>query len=656
MTQTTQAQVQTQTAQTQEAQTAQMANSEATPSSEQRPQLTGAEIVARILLEQGATSIFGYPGGAVLAIYDALYEHRDEITHYLTAHEQGAAHAADGYARATGKVGVVLATSGPGSTNLVTGIATAFMDSVPLVIITGNVSSAFIGKDSFQEVYTTGITLPITKHNFFVQDVRELAPALREAFAIASSGRKGPVLIDITKDAQAACCDFEPATAPSSMLNKGDEDGTVAAFGSPATDVTDATPSAAATSAILAYDIDSILAEISASHRPLVIFGGGVVSADASTQLRDFLRATGIPAVHSIMGTGVLSFDDPLNCGLVGMHGATSGNRALAETDLLIALGFRFSDRVALNTERWASQARIIHIDIDPSEIDKNIRVDRALVGDVREVLQALLSRIRAGALGAEGVQGALPGADRAAWLTIISEWRANDYRPEDAPSASAGGGAANGPGPTATEATPTLMPHQIIEAIAELAGPEAIITTDVGQHQMWAAQFSRQTRPRSFLTSGGLGAMGFGYGAAIGAQIGAGGGPTRTRPVIHITGDGSFHMNLNEACTAVSYRLPIITVIFNNRALGMVRQLQKVFYDAHYCATTLDRLTDYVKVAEGFGLMGMRTATIADFRAALVRALNTEGPVWIECVIDRDAQVLPMIPVGGDVTDTIVD
>jgi acetolactate synthase-1/2/3 large subunit len=560
--------------------------------------LSGAEILTRILIEQGVDTVFGYPGGAVLPIYDALYEHRDEITHYLTAHEQGAAHAADGYARATGKVGVVLATSGPGSTNLVTGIATAFMDSVPLVAITGNVSSSFIGKDSFQEVYTTGITLPITKHNYFVQDVSELATTLRDAFAIASSGRRGPVLIDITKDAQASECEW---TAEKS----------------------DAQPNP--TTPPLP-DIAAVLASIEASERPLLIFGGGVVSADASAELYGFIHATQIPAVHTIMGTGVLSADDELNLGLVGMHGQQSGNRALAEADLVIAVGFRFSDRVALNWERWASQARLIQIDIDPSEIDKNIEVDQAIVGDAREVLRALLDKT-----ATEG-----NGSASSPWLAQIAAWRAGDYRPADDAA--------------------LLKPHQIIATIAELAGEDAVFTTDVGQHQMWAAQYCRRTRPRSFLTSGGLGTMGFGYGAAIGAQIGVGGGSVRVRPVVHITGDGSFHMNLTEACTAVSYRLPIITVILNNQVLGMVRQWQKSFYGEHYSATTLDRVTDYVKVAEGFGLKGFRATTLAEFEQVFSQALREDGPVWIECVIDRDEDVLPMIPIGGGVDDVIVD
>jgi acetolactate synthase-1/2/3 large subunit len=548
----------------------------------------------------------------VLPIYDALFEHRDQITHYLTAHEQGAAHAADGYARATGRVGVVLATSGPGSTNLVTGIAAAFMDSVPLVAITGNVSSPFIGKDSFQEVYTTGITLPITKHNFFVQDVGELASVLREAFAIATSGRKGPVLVDITKDAQAAWCEWDAGLTGGAELAGLTEDA-----------------------GLTAADIDEVLAGIAASRRPLIVFGGGVVSADAAEDLHDFIHLTQIPAVHSIMGTGVLSFDDPLNFGLVGMHGRTSANRALVAADLIITLGFRFSDRVALNTEHWTELTCIIQVDVDPSEVDKNIEVSHTLIGDAGAVLNALLDGMVAGSTAGNSASAATTSLDRSLWHRQIRVWRANDYRPTDSDT--------------------VLKPHQIFGTIAKLAGPDVILTTDVGQHQMWAAQFARQTRPRSFLTSGGLGAMGFGYGAAIGAQIGAGGGSTRERPVVHVTGDGSFHMNLNEACTVVSYRLPIITVIFNNQVLGMVRQWQRDFYDEHYSATTLDRVTDYVKVAEGFGLTGMRATTLAEFEAAFARALAIEGPVWIECVIDRDEQVLPMLPIGGGVNDAIV-
>ncbi|MCL1846396.1 MAG: biosynthetic-type acetolactate synthase large subunit [Coriobacteriia bacterium] len=568
--------------------------------------LSGAEILARVLIEQGVDTVFGYPGGAVLPIYDALYDHQDTVTHYLTAHEQGAAHAADGYARATGKVGVVLATSGPGATNIVTGIACAFMDSVPLVAITGNVGTAYIGRDSFQEVYTTGITLPITKHNFAVQDVRELAETLRSAFSIASSGRKGPVLVDITKDAQAAWCEWEPLAQAQAPLEPQQVVKQAACF--------------------TQEDISAAAKAIAASEKPVVVFGGGIISAEATTELHDFIHAAQIPAAHSLMGVGALDGCDPLSLGLIGMHGKASANHALAEADLVLALGFRFSDRVALDARRWAAQARIIQVDIDPSEVNKNVAVDQAVVGDVREVLLALLPL----------VQMTIKTPRTHSWLSQIDRWRADDYQPLDDDDA--------------------LKPHQLMAAIAELAGDEAIFTTDVGQHQMWAAQFGHRTHPRSFITSGGLGAMGFGYGAAIGAQIGAAGGSGRRQPVIHITGDGSFHMNLNEACTAVSYRLPIITVILNNQALGMVRQWQKTFYDARYLASTPKRATDFVKLAEGFGLVGLRAETLDGFRAAFARALTIDGPVWIECLISGDEQVLPMIPAGGAVADIIIE
>jgi acetolactate synthase-1/2/3 large subunit len=587
--------------------------------------LSGAEIVAHILIEQGATTVFGYPGAAVLPIYDALWRHSGEIAHYITAHEQGAAHAADGFARATGRTGVVLATSGPGSTNLVTGIATAFMDSVPLVAITGNVGSTLIGKDSFQEVYTTGITLAITKHNYFVQDVSELAAVLREAFSIAAGGRPGPVLVDITKDAQAAETDFEPSPAPNAApgTKPGADPGAEPhIWHSELPALPDAAPALPGGESSPSHNADAtelapLLQALRVSERPLVCFGGGVISANASDELADLLHKAQLPAVHSIMGTGVLAADDPLNLGLVGMHGLTSANRALEEADLLLTFGFRFSDRVALNTERWASQAKIIQIDIDHSEVDKNVTVDHAIIGDVRAVLQELLPQVTA--------------TERSLWLSRVEQWRANDYRPADSDA--------------------TLKPHQVINAIMELAGDDVLITTDVGQHQMWAAQYCSRVRVRSFLTSGGLGTMGFGYGAAIGACLGTG----RSRPIVHITGDGSFHMNLNEACTAATYKLPIISVIMNNQVLGMVRQWQHAFYDDHYSATTLNRVTDYVKVAEGFGLKGYRADTIAGFRSAFEAALQSGEPAWIECRIDRDEPVVPMIPTGGTVADTIV-
>ncbi|MDL2293498.1 biosynthetic-type acetolactate synthase large subunit [Ruminococcaceae bacterium OttesenSCG-928-D13] len=550
--------------------------------------LSGAEIIAHVLEEQGADTVFGYPGGAVLQIYDALYSHRDTIRHHLTAHEQGAAHAADGYARATGKTGVVIATSGPGATNLVTGIATAFMDSVPMVAITGNVGSSLLGKDSFQEVYTMGITMPITKHNYTVQRAEDIAPVMREAFAIAGSGRKGPVLIDITKDATINEADFTPGTAfvEEKPVFTSDE------------------------------EIWEILNYIGRSRRPVICFGGGVVSSEASQELYELVHKMEIPAVHTLMASGVLGWDDPLNLGLAGMHGFVSSNKALNAADLVLAIGFRFSDRVALNTGRFAPGAQIVQIDIDPSEIGKNVRVHHAVVGDIAQILKKLLPMLET--------------AKHPEWLAEIAAFKAEDYQ--------------------APESETKLHPPHVVKMLAEMAGEDAVIVTDVGQHQMWAAQYCRRVKPRSFLTSGGLGTMGFGYGAAIGAQLGVGG-----RRVVHITGDGSFHMNLNEACTAVSYKLPIITVLLNNSVLGMVYQWQHSFYDDRYSATQPERKTDFVKLAEGFGATGYRATNPAEFRDAMEKAMASEGPVWIECVVDRNEMVSPMIPSGGTIDDMII-
>lgn len=550
--------------------------------------ISGAEIICRILMEQGVDTIFGYPGGAVLPIYDALYDHRDKIKHYITAHEQGAAHAADGYARATGKTGVVLATSGPGMTNLVTGIATAYMDSIPMVAITGNVASSLIGKDSFQEVYTMGITMPITKHNFFVQDVNDLEETLREAFRIAGSGRKGPVLIDITKDATIHEAEFHSGKKfeekKKTFENK------------------------AALKKVVEY-IDN-------SRQPVICFGGGVVSSEAYKEMFELVHKVDIPAVHSIMATGVLSWDDPLNIGMVGMHGRFSGNKALDQADLILAVGFRFSDRVALNPGKFGRNAKIVQIDIDPSEINKNVKVDHFVIGDIKQILQKLIPM--------------LDETKHPNWTHQIDEWKQVDYKPEDSET--------------------KLKPHQIINAINEIAGEDAIIATDVGQHQMWAVQYCRRTKPRGFLTSGGLGTMGFGYGAAIGAKV-----AQPHRKVVHITGDGSFHMNMNEVATAVSYHIPVVTVVINNDVLGMVRQWQSSFYDERYSNTTLSRKTDYVKTAEGFGAKGYRTETVEELKKALKEALEENGPVWIECPIEKDDQVLPMIPNGGTVENIII-
>lgn len=550
--------------------------------------ISGAEMICRVLTEQGVDTIFGYPGGAVLPIYDALYDHQDSIRHYITAHEQGAAHAADGYARATGKTGVVLATSGPGMTNLVTGIATAYMDSIPMVAITGNVASSLIGKDSFQEVYALGITMPITKHNFFVQDVNQLADTLREAFCIANSGRKGPVLIDVTKDATINEGEFEPAEkfAEKKKPFTGTE------------------------------RLKKLVEMIDASRRPLICMGGGAVSSEAGAEIYELVHKLDIPAVHTIMATGILAWNDPLNLGMVGMHGRFSGNKALDQADLILTLGFRFSDRVALNTGKFGRNARIVQIDIDPSEVNKNVKVDYAVTGDLQMILRQLLPMV--------------DETRHPNWKHEITEWKKADYTAEDSDT--------------------ELKPHQIIQAITEIAGDDAVIVTDVGQHQMWAAQYCGRTKPRSFITSGGLGTMGFGYGAAIGAKTAC-----PARRVIHITGDGSFHMNMNEVCTAVSYGIPVVTVIINNEVLGMVRQWQHSFYQDRYSNTTLCRRTDYVKTAEGFGAKGFRAKTLEDFRRELAQALAENGPVWIECPVGRDEQVLPMIPNGGTVDDIII-
>ena len=551
--------------------------------------LTGSQIFVEVLVEQGVDTLFGYPGGAILNLYDELYKNSDRIRHVLTAHEQGASHAADGYARATGRTGVVLATSGPGATNLVTGIATAYMDSVPMVAFTGNVATSMLGKDSFQEAYIEGITMPITKHNYTVRRVEDLADTMRAAFRIAQSGRKGPVLVDIPKDITAATCEFTPK-APELIRT------------------------------VTCYDEDDVLraAElINAAERPLIYFGGGVCSAAGCQPLRDLLEKADIPATYTLMAAGVLSYGEPRNLGMLGMHGCYAANKAIDEADLVIAVGTRFSDRVALKPETFARRAKIIQIDIDPSELGKSVAVDLSLTGDASYILQAVLPHIRP--------------TEHTAWRTQIAAWQKNDYKPTDSDT--------------------ELKPHQIIREICRQAGPDAVYVTDVGQHQMWAAQYLQHTKSRGFLTSGGLGTMGFGYGAAIGAQMAL--GPDAR--VVMLTGDGSFHMNLNEGCTAVSYGLPIITVIFNNQVLGMVRQWQTTFYGKRYSDTDPQRRTDFVKLAEGFGAKGYRAATPAEFEAAFADAMQQRGPSWIDCRIGKDEKVLPMIPGGGDVNDIIM-
>ena len=550
----------------------------------------GSEILIDALVEQGVDTIFGYPGGAVLNIYDALYKNSDRIHHILTAHEQGAAHAADGYARSTGRVGVCLATSGPGATNLVTGIATAYMDSIPMVAITGNVGTSLIGRDSFQEVYIAGITMPITKHNFVVRHVEELADTVREAFRIAQSGRPGPVLIDIPKDVTGAECEFLPK-------------GKVEVH---------------ETYDISEEQLKTVAEMLDKAERPFIYYGGGVELSDAGEALLALMRKAEVPSAHTMMAIGCVPDDDPLSLGMIGMHGTVSADWAVERSDLLLCIGARFSDRVATNTGHFAPGARIIHVDIDAAEINKNIDTTFSVVSDAKTFLEKVLPYVNEN--------------KHTAWLTQIAEWRQKlDYRAKDDES--------------------VIHPHQLLRTVTEETPEDTIIATDVGQHQLWSAQYNGRRHPRQFLTSGGLGTMGFGYGAAVGAQIAF---PGRT--VVHITGDGSFHMNLNEICTAVSYKLPIITIIMNNRVLGNVRQWQTMFYGGRYSQTDPHRKTDYVKLADAFGAVGYRATNIAELREALRKAQQSEGPVLIDCQIDKDERVLPMIPAGGTIDDLVTD
>lgn len=551
--------------------------------------LTGSQIIAEILLEHDVHTVFGYPGGAALNVYDALYEYRDQIRHVLTAHEQGAAHAADGYARSTGKTGVVIATSGPGATNLVTGIATAFMDSIPMVAITANVPDSLIGRDAFQEISITGVTLPVTKHNYFVNRIDELPDALHNAFRIANSGRKGPVLVDITKDVTGASMDYKPGHPMEieDHLPEPDE-----------------------------REIRKIADLINGAKRPIIYFGGGVSASEAGTELHQLMETGDIPATYTMMAAGVIGWDDPRNMGLIGMHGTVAANKAVDKADLLIALGTRFSDRVALNPKKFAKKATKIQVDIDRAEINKNVHVDYSVVCDAKKFLRYLLPLIEK--------------KEHHAWIDEVTAMKKNIKDPD------------------ATGAK--LHPAQVIHSVCDLTDKETIYVTDVGQHQMWAAQYLKHNNTHSFITSGGLGTMGFGYGAAIGAQIG-----NPRKRIIHFTGDGSFHMNMNEACTAVSEQLPIITVILNNQVLGMVYQWQTSFYGGRYAGTTPERKTDYVKVIEGFGGKGFRAETPEGFQEVFQKALKEKGPVWIDCRIAREERVLPMIPGGGTVDDMII-
>jgi acetolactate synthase-1/2/3 large subunit len=549
--------------------------------------LTGSQVVAEILIEHGVDTVFGYPGGTVLNVFDALYEYRDQIHGVLTAHEQGASHAADGYARATGKPGVVVATSGPGATNLVTGLATAMIDSVPVIAITANVPDSLIGRDAFQEISIVGITMPITKHNFFVNRIEDLPKAMHDAFRIATTGRKGPVLIDITKDVTAAKIDYKPGVYH---------------------EETKGIPK------VQSDDLQKIADIINGAKRPVIYYGGGIRAAKAADELNALMAKADIPSTYTIMAAGAVDADDPRNMGLIGMHGTVAANKAMDKADVMIALGTRFSDRVALNPKKFAKKATKIQVDIDQSEINKNVLVDYSIVGDVKDFLQQLLPLIEEN--------------EHKEWIEEVTEMRRSINAPKDG----------------------KLHPQNIIRTIGDNTDKETLYVTDVGQHQMWAAQYLKHERTGNFITSGGLGTMGFGYGAAIGAQIGM-----PDRRVIHITGDGSFHMNLNEACTAVSEGLPIITVIMNNTVLGMVYQWQTIFYGKRYAGTTPQRKTDFVKLAEGFGAKGYRATTPEEFEEVFKEALKADGPVWIDCVIDQEERVLPMIPAGGSTEDMII-
>lgn len=550
-------------------------------------ELKGSEIIAECLLEQGVDTVFGYPGGAVLEIYDALYKYSDKIKHIMTAHEQGASHAADGYARATGKTGVVIATSGPGATNLVTGIATAYMDSIPMVAITGNVGRALLGKSSFQEVDIAEIVKPVTKKSFQVATMEELAPTIRKAFQIAGSGRKGPVLIDVPKDITAMKTEYtkqqplpyEPIAEPK------------------------------------AEDIDEVVKLLENCQRPVIYAGGGVISGNASKELTEFAEILDAPVCCSLMGMGDISGDHPLFAGNLGMHGAVETGMAIKDADLIVAAGARFSDRVAGDTEKFGANARIIHLDIDLKEINKNVKVDSWLLGDIKELLSELKAKLTQ--------QNHEQWKKELSKYTTVTEVKDGKY----------------------------ITPQEILRAVEELRGDNDIVVTDVGQHQMWAAQECRFRAPRTFLTSGGLGTMGYGMGAAIGAYMGC-----PDKKVFLATGDGSFHMNMNEMVTLKSYDIPVIIMVFNNTVLGMVRQWQKLFYGRRFSQTDPHRATDFVAAAKAFGIEGFSVSEEKDIMPTLKKAVELNAPVLIDFHISPDANVLPMIPPGKDVDDIILE
>ena len=548
-------------------------------------QLTGSEIIIECLKEQGVDTVFGYPGGTILNVYDALYKHQDEIKHILTSHEQGASHAADGYARATGKVGVCMATSGPGATNLVTGIATAYMDSIPMVAITANVAKPALGRDSFQEIDIAGVTLPITKHNYIVKEASAIADTLREAFYIAASGRPGPVLVDITKDATAEVVEYtrkEPKPITKAKTEVREE------------------------------DIDKAIELIKAAKRPYVFVGGGIIASAANEELKEFVEKIDAPVCDSLMGKGAFNAEDSHYTGMIGMHGTKTSNYGVTKSDLLIAIGVRFSDRVTGNTKTFATKSKIIHIDIDAAEINKNIKADASIIGDAKEIL----SRINA----------KLEKVERTEWNETIKEFKEKyplKYNTEG------------------------LTGPLVIETLYKVTNGDAVITTEVGQHQMWAAQFYKYKEPRTFISSGGLGTMGYGLGASLGAKL--------ARPdkvVCNIAGDGCFRMNMNEIATAVRYNIPIVQVVINNHVLGMVRQWQTLFYDKRYSNTILNDAVDFVKLAEAMGAAAFRVTKKEELEETLRKAVELNRPVVVDCQIDCDDKVFPMVVPGGAISE----
>ena len=549
--------------------------------------LTGAEIIIECLKEQGVDTVFGYPGGTILNVYDALYKHQEEIFHILTSHEQGAAHAADGYARATGKVGVCMATSGPGATNLVTGIATAYMDSIPVVAITANVQLPLLGKDSFQEVDIAGVTMPITKHGYIVKDVNKLAPTIRKAFRIAKSGRPGPVIVDVTKDVTSATCEYTPMPPAEVERIKKYTD----------------------------MEMEAALKLIESAKKPFVYVGGGAILSDASEQVRTFARKLNAPVCDTLLGKGAFDGRNPLYTGMIGMHGTKASNYGVSECDLLIALGARFSDRVTGNTAKFAQNAKIIHIDIDAAEIHKNVKADVELVGDLKQVLTEL--------------NGRMTQQEHPEWIAHINELK-EKY-------------------PLKYEDDRLSCPY-FMEELDRITNGEALVTTDVGQHQMWAAQYYKYNQPRTLLSSGGLGTMGYGLGACLGAKMGR---PEKL--CVNIAGDGCFRMNMNELATASRYGIPIIEVVINNGVLGMVRQWQTLFYDHRYSQTILQDQVDFCKVAEGLGCEAIRVTTKEEVAPAIEKAIafvKQNRPVMIECVIPKDDKVFPMVPAGAAISD----